>query len=333
MTSTDIEHSPDFATVRWKGHTYYFSGTRAAVVKYLLENRGLLVRQETILEAVNADSSRLRDLFKSKGKLHEAWGSLIVTPAQHMKGRGTYMIARAEPSTPQGSPLQPPLGPHEGCQPVSEDRPDLGADVDSRNDIEGHLEEIVALLAGRDFVRVVEAWAMLTASHGNEQIAMAAAALDAEPLFRGLGAALKASRGHPNHLTALERDLNGLANAWHPPQRMIEARGLAWVHEHMLAPSLGCLSVCAPEFLPFESKRGACPRCGNALERFPGDTGALSRLDNLTEVCGACQTDETLSAHGLSPGIPMLLSWADRFQISVPRLLRGAPQFRCWVDP
>jgi hypothetical protein len=39
---------------------------------------------------------------------------------------------------------------------------------------------------------------------------------------------------------------------------------------------------------------GDCPRCGSPLP--VGYVGALSRADNVTEVCSACGTDEALES-------------------------------------
>lgn len=285
----------------------------------------MLVRQETILQAIGCESARLRDIFKKRGKVHAAWGSLIVTPPQHLKGRDTYMIALPEVPLPGGSrpaPARSPRRPPRGPQGDGQTSPQRGTkkapargDRMNAKDEGVQVEKIVDLLAHRDYVGVVESMAALKAKHGQEALERAATALEAERLFKGLERILDEARGRAGGLQDLMLGLDGLANAWHPLGSMIQRFGLDWVNE-VLAPMLGDrrrrLAWCAPEFMPFESE-GSCPRCGGALQQFPGDTGATSRLDRRTVVCASCGSDEAHAEHyGTPPVMAILPTWAAR---------------------
>ena len=74
----EVEHSTDFRSVWWCGQDYTFTPNQAACVKLLWENweRGTPdVGEQTILEFIDSNQDRLRDIFV-KGE-HPAWGTMI----------------------------------------------------------------------------------------------------------------------------------------------------------------------------------------------------------------------------------------------------------------
>lgn len=80
---------PGFASVRWYGKRYTFSGGQARVVEALWrawEDGTLDVRQEYLVELSGAsgDNPRLVDVFKD----NKAWKKLIITG----ECRGTYRL-------------------------------------------------------------------------------------------------------------------------------------------------------------------------------------------------------------------------------------------------
>lgn len=84
----DASHSDDFRCVRWFGQVYEFTPMQAACVKVLWEHweRGTpTVGQEYVLEAADASSGRLRDVF-GKGK-HPAWKTMITEA-----GKGAFRL-------------------------------------------------------------------------------------------------------------------------------------------------------------------------------------------------------------------------------------------------
>jgi hypothetical protein len=69
--------SPDFRSVHWYGTVYAFTATQAAIVTLLWkawENGTPDVGADTLLETVDAETSRLVDIFRD----HPAWGTMIV---------------------------------------------------------------------------------------------------------------------------------------------------------------------------------------------------------------------------------------------------------------
>jgi hypothetical protein len=79
-----FRHSSDFATVTWRGMTFRFTPTQRAVVRLLYEalvNGTPGVGEQTILEEIGSRGKRVRDLFRTKTRLHSAWGKLIVPEA------------------------------------------------------------------------------------------------------------------------------------------------------------------------------------------------------------------------------------------------------------
>lgn len=80
-------HSIDFASVRWYGTDYVFTGTQSAAVKLLWaawEGGTPEVRHDTILAEINSDSDRLAKVFQG----HPAWGAMIVAG----DAKGTFRL-------------------------------------------------------------------------------------------------------------------------------------------------------------------------------------------------------------------------------------------------
>ena len=99
-TSQQVEefrHSPDYATVIWKGQAFYFNRHQAACVRLLHEgwmNGTELLGGDYLLGALGS-ASRMSDLFKR----HPAWNHLIV----HGGPKGLYRLDLT-PKFPQDSP-------------------------------------------------------------------------------------------------------------------------------------------------------------------------------------------------------------------------------------
>ena len=93
----EFRHSPDYATVIWKGQAFYFNRHQAACVRLLHKgwmNGTELLGGDYLLGALGS-ASRMSDLFKR----HPAWGSLIV-PGER---RATYRL-KLSPKLPPNSP-------------------------------------------------------------------------------------------------------------------------------------------------------------------------------------------------------------------------------------
>lgn len=89
--STGPTHSPDYRECTVRGETFHFSPGQAAVVRQLWENhdRGNAdLGQETLLEGADSEGNRVRDLFRVRGGIHLAWGTLIVPGST----RGTFRL-------------------------------------------------------------------------------------------------------------------------------------------------------------------------------------------------------------------------------------------------
>lgn len=85
---TSNTHSPDFASINWRGAVYKFTKTQRIVVKELWEafERGTPeLSQEYLLEKAESNSTKLADLFQT----NPAWGSVIV-PGE---SRGSFQLA------------------------------------------------------------------------------------------------------------------------------------------------------------------------------------------------------------------------------------------------
>lgn len=82
--------SDDFSVVHWFGEKYTFNERQAVVVARLWKewHKGTVWVRETVLfdrladENFTVDSTRLRDLFRTGGKPHPAWNSMIVPESE-----------------------------------------------------------------------------------------------------------------------------------------------------------------------------------------------------------------------------------------------------------
>jgi hypothetical protein len=85
-------HSEDFRSVVWWGTSYTFTKSQAACVRILWtawkektpELDGL-----TVVTQADIAQTRLIDVFRSKGKAHAAWGTMIVSG----KSKGAYRLS------------------------------------------------------------------------------------------------------------------------------------------------------------------------------------------------------------------------------------------------
>lgn len=87
-------YSPDFATVRWNGVTFYLSGKQRPVFSVL--NQALMdevpcVTESLLLEEAGSVGSRIDALFKAK-KNGPPWHLLICRGSLHGGKPGTYRI-------------------------------------------------------------------------------------------------------------------------------------------------------------------------------------------------------------------------------------------------
>lgn len=80
-----ISHNEDFSCVNWNGESFTFNEPQAIVVATLWKawERGTVwVSRTTLLDEIassrSVDSERIRDIFKSGGKVHKAWNKMIV---------------------------------------------------------------------------------------------------------------------------------------------------------------------------------------------------------------------------------------------------------------
>ena len=105
-TSDDpnVRHSDDFRSVVWFGTSYTFTRNQAACVKVLWtawkagtpELEGL-----TVVTQADVSQTRLSDVFKAKGKMHLAWGTMI----GQGRTKGAYRLS--EPATVAKSAVKP----------------------------------------------------------------------------------------------------------------------------------------------------------------------------------------------------------------------------------
>ena len=88
----DFVHSPDFASVVWRGERFTFSRKQRLVVAALWRARQEgydWVSSETLLVAAESEGGRVRNLFSR----HPAWGTLIVPAIDTGGAPGTYRLA------------------------------------------------------------------------------------------------------------------------------------------------------------------------------------------------------------------------------------------------
>lgn len=74
-------HTDCFTTVNWYGEEYTFTTAQRAVVEQLwkaMDNNTPALADETLLTAAGSAGKNLRDVFRSNGKRHPAWDTMIV---------------------------------------------------------------------------------------------------------------------------------------------------------------------------------------------------------------------------------------------------------------
>ena len=93
----ELEHSPDYASVIWRGQEYQFNKNQATCVRLLHEAwlKGTAYLSGHYLLGEIESASKMSDLFKR----HPAWGSLIVLGER----RATYRL-KLSPKFPPNSP-------------------------------------------------------------------------------------------------------------------------------------------------------------------------------------------------------------------------------------
>lgn len=90
----DVEHTPDFRSVRWGDEAFTFTPIQAQCVKVLFESRRARmsgIGQREILDGTESSADRLRDVFRRDKTMHPAWGRMIV------QADGKGLIRLAEP--------------------------------------------------------------------------------------------------------------------------------------------------------------------------------------------------------------------------------------------
>lgn len=88
----EVSHSDDYRSVKYNGHDFAFTENQAAAVKLLWEQEGGELGQAYILEKIDSATDRLRNVFKRKGGMHPAWGTLILRG----QTKGTFRLAPPE---------------------------------------------------------------------------------------------------------------------------------------------------------------------------------------------------------------------------------------------
>jgi hypothetical protein len=252
----DLENTPDFRSVRWEGHDFTFTTFQAAVVKLLVEHRGRPLSQAHVLETIGSAADRLRDVFKSKGKTHAAWGTLILVPAQHRRGKDLYMVPDA------GSAAAPP--------PVADDKDATDRSDETNNAVTMEFSQLLYDLGERNHVSVLVRFAKL--AQRRTELVEIAKKLEAEPLVKGIEDGIEHASGtHFESLHELETWFDGLANAWAPlsvQDGEVRAR-LSRIPPERLAVT------CAPEHLP----SGELAERRQVLARMGGLNAELESAD------------------------------------------------------
>jgi hypothetical protein len=85
----EVLHSNDYRWVKYNGHCFTFTDYQAAAVKLLWEQKGGELGQAYILEEIGSATNRFRNVFKKKGGMHPAWGTMIIRG----QTKGTYCLA------------------------------------------------------------------------------------------------------------------------------------------------------------------------------------------------------------------------------------------------
>lgn len=94
ISDPDCAHSPDFRSVRWRGEAYSFTRNQALCMKQLWEAWEAGTPEMdgiTVTTVADVSQTRLVDVFKSKGSMHPAWGTVIV-PGET---KGSYRLSDA----------------------------------------------------------------------------------------------------------------------------------------------------------------------------------------------------------------------------------------------
>ncbi len=84
-------HSPDFRSVKWFGVPYTFTTNQAKCVALLWrawENGTPDMDGMSVVTDADVQQARFLDVFKSRGKMHSAWKTMIVSQA-----KGAYRLA------------------------------------------------------------------------------------------------------------------------------------------------------------------------------------------------------------------------------------------------
>src|SRR5262249_16053831 len=87
-TRPSARHSSDFRSVHWYGNDYTFTNEQSRVIEQLWkewENGTPEVGQLALLNNAKVEADRVQDVFKSKGKMHPAWNTMII-PSYTSKG-------------------------------------------------------------------------------------------------------------------------------------------------------------------------------------------------------------------------------------------------------
>lgn len=79
--------SSGFRSLSVHGEQYTFTPKQAEAIEYLYNAGGSTRHQDEILADINSSQNKLLNLFRSKGKQHNAWGVII-----KFDGRGNYWL-------------------------------------------------------------------------------------------------------------------------------------------------------------------------------------------------------------------------------------------------
>ncbi|MCD4728170.1 MAG: hypothetical protein K8R46_10940 [Pirellulales bacterium] len=91
-SASPCRYAPGFRSVHWHGVDYSFTQNQAACIKELWtawENGTPELDGLTVVTAADVAQARLVDVFKAKGGMHSAWGSLVVSGTT----KGAYRLA------------------------------------------------------------------------------------------------------------------------------------------------------------------------------------------------------------------------------------------------
>lgn len=314
----DLDPGPDCRSVRWRGKDYTFTPLQARAVEVLLQHRGRPVSQARILTEIESEAGRLvagrprgrlRDVFKSGGQIHPAWGDLIVLPPAipgESPRKGLFMIP-GPTKTPAEAPGAPHTASHsqtqedKGVSTAPKKESDMEEQRSHREHLEAEVDQLLSNLGKRHYLRVLVRCGRLLTLAPREDLDAVAEDFDALPLFLGLmnGVSLH-SEVSCRGLGAVEAWLDGLANTW-APAHIQDPKTQAEIEAF---PAERRERTCSPKYVPTAGRVGAvCPRCGGPGRTEENDTGAWSRKDSTTMVCSPCGGDEGALIHGAQHGV------------------------------